>query len=94
VGTFAGFSGHAHPPAGGALTPPPHAREAGGHVQAPRFSRVFDVTDTLRSLREAGDWKEGELRVTLVRRPVDKKERALEGKVTFARVTLSLAAAQ
>lgn len=90
VGTFTSFTGHAHSPAGGGLKPPAYPKEGGGHAEAPRFSRVFDVTDVLRRLREAGHWKEGELRVTLVRRPLDRKKKSLEGKVTFSRVVLRL----
>ncbi len=90
VGTFATFSGHAHPPEKGGLTPPAYPKEAAEHAEVPRFSRVFDVTEALRRLRAAGHWKDNELRVTLVRRPLDKKEKTLEGKVTFGRITLDL----
>src|SRR5262249_38678757 len=89
VGAFAAFSGHARAPKEGELRPPPYPKE-GEHAEAARFSRVFDVTEVLRRLRAAGHWEDNELRVTLVRRPLDRTERALEGKVTFARVTLGL----
>lgn len=91
VGTFTSFTGHAHPPAGGGLRPPAYPKERGEHADAPRFSRVFDVTDVLRRLREAGPWKESELQITLIRRPLDRKERPLAGKVTFSRIVLHLA---
>lgn len=81
VGTFSFFAGHPPAPAGG------------GHAMAaptahPRFSRAFDITETVRALQAAGTWNPNEIQVSLVRRPFDRAVPA--GKVTFSRAELRL----
>lgn len=80
VGTFSFFAGHPPAPAGGA-----HAAAAPVGT-APRFSRVFDITESVRALQAAGTWNPNEIQVSLVRRPFDRAQPA--GKVTFSRAML------
>jgi hypothetical protein len=85
VGTFSFFTGHAAAPPNRV-----HANAPGGHGgAAPRFSRVFDINETVRALQAIRKWSNDEVQVSLVRRPFDR-ETPVKGRVSFSRAELHM----